>query len=109
MKLSELQKLITMYYNSDKPYLDQEVVIKVKPPFSTAGGTPFVKVKDIYDGFDWDSGRFFLIPEEPLAKTDADFEAKFKKLQEEHGWLYYENRNLKAENKKLRKMLEEKE
>jgi len=107
MKLSELHRIVNLLHRPDH-YMDPEVVIQVKPPFTTVGGTPSVNVKTVYNGFDWDNGKFFVIPEETLVNADVDFESKFKKLQEDYGWATYENRNLKAENKKLRKQLEDK-
>lgn len=79
------------------------VVIEVKKPFTTVGGTPFVEVKSVRAGFDWDKGKIFLVPETPLTNEDVDFAKKFKELQDKAGWLEYENRGLKAEIKKLKK------
>lgn len=80
------------------------VVIEVKKPFTTVGGTPFVEVKSVRAGFDWDKGKIFLVPETPLTNEDADFAEKFKELQFKAGWLEYENRGLKTEIKKLKKL-----
>lgn len=79
------------------------VVIEIKKPFTTVGGTPFVEVKSVKAGFDWDKGKIFLVPETPLTNEDVDFAKKFKELQDRAGWLEYENRGLKAEIKKLKK------
>lgn len=106
MKLSELHEAVNFLYDHRSPHDDPEVVVKVKMPFATVGGTSHVKVKDVYNGFDWDDGKFFLIPEENVTPADVDFAAKFKKLQDDHGWAIYENRNLKAENKRLNKQLQ---
>ena len=80
------------------------VVIEIKKPFTTVGGTPFVEVKSVRAGFDWDKGKIFLVPETPLTNEDVDFAKKFKELQDRAGWLEYENRGLKAEIKKLKKL-----
>ena len=82
---------------------DWGIVIEIKKPFTTVGGTPFVEVKSVRAGFDWDKGKIFLVPETPLTNEDVDFAKKFKELQDKAGWLEYENRGLKAEIKKLKK------
>jgi hypothetical protein len=100
MKLSELKRLVDLYYRDS--YEDIEVVIKIKLPYSTVGGTPFVKVKNVYPGFDWDQGKFFLIPEEDVTPSDRDFAKQMREMQDRAGWADYENRNLKAEIKQLK-------
>lgn len=108
MKLTELKEKIDLYASTIKPHNDPDVVIEVKMPFTTVGGTPSVTVKSIRSGFDWDNGKFFIVPEETVTPADVDFAAKFKKMQEDYGWATYENRNLKAENTRLKKLLETK-
>ena len=103
MKLSELKRLVDLYYRDN--YEDIEVVIQIKLPYSTVGGTPFVKVKNVYPGFDWDQGKFFVIPEEDVTPCDRDFAKQMREMQERAGWADYENRNLKAEIKRLKKQL----
>lgn len=99
MKVSELNRILG-YCDEDS-----EVVVQVKLPYATVGGTPFVKVKNANAGFDWDSGKFIIVTEEPVTPSDRDFAARMKKMQDDLGWAQYENRNLKAENKKLRDKL----
>ena len=82
-----------------------EVVVGIKLPYSTVGGSPRVAVKQAYKGFDWDDGKFFLIPEENLTPADRDFAKKMKDMQDKLGWSEYENRGLKAEIKKLKKQI----
>ena len=103
MKLSELHRIVNLHYNPEYPPSDEEVVVVIKLPYSTVGGRPCSKVKFANSGFDWDSGKFEMITEDALTLADADFEKQFRELQDKHGWLEYENRNLKAENKRLRK------
>lgn len=102
MKLSEFKAKIDLYAAGIKEYDDPEVVVEYKPPFTTVGGVPCVSVTRVSKGFDWDKGKFFIITEEPLTLVDAEFDEKFRKLQEDYGWAQYENRNLKAEIKKLK-------
>lgn len=102
MKLTEFKTKIDLYANSVKHYNDPEVVVQYRPPFTTAGGTPCVVVTGVSMGFDWDSGKFFVMTEEPLTLVNGEFTEKFKKLQEDYRCIQYENRNLKAEIKKLK-------
>lgn len=103
MRLSELHRLVNLFYQPDQPHRDQDVVVQVKLPYVTIGGTPCVGVKQASSGFDWDAGKFMLITDEPLSTPDEKFQEQFRELQKKHGWLEYENRNLKAEIKRLRK------
>jgi squalene cyclase len=104
MKLSELKRLVERY-DLNTYHEDSEVVIQIKLPYSTVGGSPFVKVKNVYPGFDWDQGKFFIIPEEDVTPSDRDFAKQMQEMQERAGWADYENRNLKAEIRQLKKKL----
>ena len=102
MKLSELHKLVTSLYALNHNQ-DQEVVIRVKLPYSTIGGQPTVPVKSIQYGFDWDNGKFIIYPEEELTPSDRNFAEQMRKMQERAAAVDYENRGLKSEIKRLRK------
>jgi len=104
MKLSELKRLVDLHHR-DGHYEDPEVVIKINLPYSTVGGLPTVKVKTMWMGFDWDHGKFIITPEEDLTPSDRDFAKQMKEMQDRAGWADYENRNLKAEIKQLKKKL----
>lgn len=99
MKVEDLK--IALQYAKDS----DEVTIAVKLPYVTAGSIPMVAVKNAMTGFDWESGKFIIRAVEELAYADRDFDAQFKELQTKYGWLDYENRNLKAEIKKLKGMI----
>jgi hypothetical protein len=103
MKLSELKQFVDLYYRPG--HEDPEVVIQIKLPYSTVGGTPTSKIKNISMGFDWDKGKFILRPEESLCPEDRDFSKKMQEMQEKLGWSDYENRGLKAEIRKLKKLV----
>jgi hypothetical protein len=102
MKLSELHRLVELYHR-DGHHEDPEVVVKIKLPYSTVGGLPTVKVKNVQMGFDWEQGKFIITPEEDLTLSDRDFVKQMTEMQERAGWADYENRNLKAEIKRLKK------
>jgi len=106
MKLSELHRLVSVYHDEERMVReDPEVVIQIKLPYSTVGGQPTVRVKSIQMGFDWDHGKFIITPEENLTPADRDFAEQMRKMQDDLGWVKYENRGLKAEIKKLKKQL----
>lgn len=107
MKLSELKKYIDRQFEYMRAGDDPEVVIQIKLPYSTVGGSPFAKVKSVQMGFDWDSGKFFIMPEEELTPSDRDFAKQMREMQERAGWADHENRNLKAEIRQLKKKLKE--
>lgn len=106
MKFSELKKLIDLHYQSGRND-DSEVVVKIKLPYTTVGGMPTVKIKSAQMGFDWDKGKFVLWPEEDLTPSNRDFAQQMREMQERAGWADHENRNLKAEIKRLKKRLNE--
>lgn len=101
MRLPILKEILERYPDCRNQEVD--VVIQVRLPFTTVGGTSVVSIKSCYKGIDWDKGKMILVPEEQLTPADRDFETKFKDLQDRCGWLELENRRLKAEIKNLRK------
>lgn len=100
MKLSELHQLVSRAYDPSRPHNDPEVVVRVRLPFTTIGGTSTVSIKQCWSGFDWDKGKFILEPIEQLTPSDREFDVKFRELQERLGWLELENRDLKRKLKK---------
>ena len=86
---------------------DWKVSVVVSAPGSV-GGTPKELVTKFGAGFDWDSGHFMLYTEKPLKVTTLEAEEIIRKAHEEAGWNLYEMRALKAENKRLKKLLAEK-
>lgn len=90
------------YYNKD-----WKVSVVISSPGSV-GGTPKEQITKFGAGFDWDAGHFMLYTDAPLKRTTADAEELIRKAYEEAGWNLYEMRSLKAENKRLKKLLESK-
>ena len=107
MKFSELKRMVDLHHR-DGHYEDPEVVIKIKLPYSTVGAMPTVKIKNAYKGIDWDSGKFIFYPEEELTPSDRDFAKQMREMQERAAKADFENRNLKAEIRRLKKLLEKK-
>lgn len=76
--------------------------LQLKKPHITVGAISTVPVKYAFTGFDWESGKFIITPEENLMLSDIDMTKRMTELQEKYGWLQYENRILKSEIKKLK-------
>lgn len=106
MKLSELHRIVNLHYRPDWPE-DPEVVISIKLPYTTVGRRPSVAVKSVTMGFDWEAGQFIFFPEENLTPSDRDFAKQMKEMQDRAGWADYENRNLKAEVRRLQKKMKQ--
>jgi hypothetical protein len=77
--------------------------VRIQLPYSTVGGQPSMPVKQVYGGFDWDHGKFFIHTEESLTKANNDFAEQFKKLQDDYGKVSFENRKLKKRIAELEK------
>ncbi len=99
MKVSDLKAILQ--HTKD----DNDVMIAIKLPYATVGAIPMVPVKYATNGFDWESGKFIIRPEEELTPADRDFDAQFRELQKKNGWLEYEKANLQAEVKRLKAKL----
>jgi len=104
MKFSELKQVVDLY---DRPghHEDPEVVVKIKLPYSTVGAMPTIKIRSAHMGFDWDAGKLIFYTEEELTPSDRDFAKQMSDMQERAGRADYENRNLKAEIRRLKKQL----
>lgn len=99
MKTGELKKLLDL---SDD-YLD--VVVKITYPNTTLGGTPASPIKHAYFGFDWDNGKFILIPQKDLTPTEQEFVERYKNMEQNVSRYYMENRDLRSEIKRLKAKL----
>ena len=110
MTLSELRDVIDRVIENYNRYGGgREVVASIVMRVPGAiGGTPTVNVKSIQAGFDWDNGKLLIYPEKDLRTIEADEILALRKANEKEGWAEYENRGLKAQVKKLRKQLDEK-
>jgi hypothetical protein len=104
MKLSELHRIVNLHHR-DGHYEDPEVMIMIKLPYSTVGSRPMVPVKSMSLGFDWEDGKFIIAPEEDLTPSDRDFAKQMKEMQDRAYLADYENRNLKAEIRRLKKQI----
>jgi hypothetical protein len=99
MKVSELKSIL------EREDDNLDVMILIDLPYATVGSRPMVGIESVYGGFDWEAGRLMFKPTESLTPADRDFAKQMKEMQERAGWADYENRNLKAEIRKLKKQL----
>ena len=83
---------------------EDDVRIRIKSP-GTFGQSPAVDVKSASSGFDWDRGSFLIFPVDDLSKDTVELLEQINTLQDKFGWSEYENRNLKADIKRLRKQI----
>jgi hypothetical protein len=77
-----------------------DVCIKIES-VGAVGGIAKVDIKSVIHGWDWDSDKLIIYPEEDLSLTDHDYLTKIRKEIQNLGWDVYEFNNLKRENKKL--------
>ena len=102
----KVQELIDALERINNFHPNQEVFIPVRAKFTTIGGSPCVGLKHVNAGFDWDSGKVFLVPDSEVTKSiDSEVE-EMRKLHDRIARLEYENRNLKSDIKKLKTKLE---
>lgn len=107
MKFTELKQLVDLH--DLRSYReDPEVVVKIKLPYRTVGAMPTVKIRSAHMGFDWDAGKLIFYTEEELTPSDRDFAKQMSDMQERAARADFENRNLKAEIRRLKKLLEKK-
>lgn len=72
--------------------LDDNIVVPVETLGASVGGHPFVSIKSVHSGIDWDMGRVFLTPAEPLVSAGESFRAQqesARETSEKLGWVLY--------------------
>lgn len=67
MTLERLQKYLDEIIKRHPDYGKNKIVIPIVEA-NCCGGTPYVEIKDVATGFDWNSGNVFLIPEHKVQK-----------------------------------------
>ena len=84
--------------------------VQVCVPIETVGAVAskhVTHIKSIQMGSDWDHNRLLLYTYEKLMLENPDTLDKLRKEMSDMGWTQYHNNNLKRENKKLLKRIEE--
>ena len=105
MKLHEFKNIVDHCNNSLYENEEEKVVIAIKRPWSTVGGSPFVEVKSASSGFDWDQGKFFIYPEQNLYLGEDTSAEKVSELSKKLERIRYELWTTKQEVKRLKKKL----
>lgn len=101
MKVKDLKALLERMNDEDT------VVILAKTLSSNIGGQSYVELKSAYAGFDWDDGKVFIVPAQPVHEIGERFEADKKRtheISEALGFLYYSftHSALKTPQQKIR-------
>ena len=62
----------------NKRSLQDRVTVAVSSAATRAGGSPSVDIVNAYSGFDWEQGRFILIPEQKVMALDENGETELE-------------------------------
>lgn len=106
MNIIDLKKQIDLIVSTTSAERLETMFVCI-PTFKvgSVGGTNVVEVTKVSKGFDWDKGKLMIFPDERLREIGKDEISDLQKKYDDIGWKEYEIRNLKSENKKLRKEL----
>ena len=96
MKVEDLKVMLQYANDSD------DVMIVTKLPYATVGAHPMTHIKSAMNGFDWESGKFMLWPENDLSPSSGKLEESFKKLEKRASELMLKNMDLEREIKRLK-------
>lgn len=69
MNINEFGHRIDLYQRLADKNEPETVCIMIDG--SAIGGTPFVGIQSVVNGFDWDHGKIFIVPTEPLVKKKS--------------------------------------
>lgn len=70
MTVKDLKHIIDSQLKAFPQYEDWQVVIRTSEP--SVGACSFMPARSVGFGFDWDTGKFFVYPEEKLVKKDKN-------------------------------------
>ena len=102
MTLSELRERIDALLKTDRNAGQSKVVVAISLPYVTMGGSPCSEVTELFNGFDWDSGKLFICTKDELTISDEKIKEIIWKMEKQVGALSYENVGLKSQIKKLK-------
>jgi hypothetical protein len=105
MNLTDFKNFIDSIYNRVRNPSDITVGIEVYKP-NSIGGTPISNITRVTKGFDFDNNKVIIQCDQKLHNIEADEIAQLRKSVEDLGWTAYEFNRLKAENKRLRTLIE---
>jgi hypothetical protein len=104
MNLKQLKEILNRPIYENREDEEYRVGIAVATAGSV-GGTPVVGVKSVQYGFDWDSGKLIIYPEQDLREISRDEIKALRDKYSELSWKHYEISNLKRENQRLKEKL----
>lgn len=87
------ERILRLFKNS--PNLELRIVVQSQ---GSVGGTPSVAVSNVQAGFDWDSGKLLIYPEQVLtALTPEDIAAIRESVSRGQSWHAYQQYKKQAE------------
>ena len=91
MNLKEFAEKTNLYNSLDSHSNEIQVVIETAD--TSIGPKSCVEVEMLYSGFDWDEGKIFLVPNEPVRKAQranglSIFEYDYLKTAKDNGYKY---------------------
>lgn len=63
---------------------ENKLRIAYNPGHSTMGGAPSLALGKPHVGFDWDSGKVFIMTEKPVGLVDEAIQKKLRRLENHH-------------------------
>lgn len=108
MTLSELKELVEQTEQQavrQRLNLEDVQVVIASHKVGLIGGTPNTNIKSINLGFDWDTGKLIIYPEQTLREIDRDEIKTLNDNYEELSWSKYKIDKIVKENKKLKEQL----
>lgn len=105
MKTSELMSILEQ--STRFKHDDPTIVVQITKPYGTCGASPSVEILQAYPGFDWDAGKILLQPAEPLQQINSTLSEQLAKTVKSYDELYYENQGIKAENRRLKRIIKD--
>lgn len=105
MNLKELKQLVDRMCEYTRHPEEITVGVEVCIPGSI-GGTPIVGIDHIGIGIDWDKNKCIIKTTESVRKISSDEIRQIRQEDTKNSMLHYELQNLKRENSRLRKRIE---
>ena len=104
MKVQDFLNRLNALAEQQPRTLQNEMVIQIKQLGDAIGPHHAVPVVGLHNGFDWDSGRLFVVAERELRPVDEAFEAE-KKRSRDRGealaflWMTMSNKDMDHKQK----------
>lgn len=105
MNIQELKDIIERIEKTQRVNLEEIELAIHSIKIGNMGHLPTTPVKNIQLGFDWDTGKLIIYPEQTLREIDRDEIKTLKDNYEELGWSKYKIDRIVKENKRLKEQL----